>query len=70
MPQPSWVSLYEAGLAAYRARNFAGAMGFFQMVLVAREDDGPSRVMLERCQKFLETPPGEQWQATTAMETK
>ena len=70
VPPPSWVSLYEAGLAAYRARNFAGAMCFFQMVLVAREDDGPSRVMLERCQKFLEVPPEEHWQATTAMETK
>jgi adenylate cyclase len=70
MPQPSWVSLYETGLEAYRARNFAAAMGFFQMVLVAREGDQPSLVMIERCRKFLETPPGADWEATALMETK
>src|SRR5207248_7899036 len=32
-PPPSWISLYEAGLAAYRARSFASAIGLFQMVL-------------------------------------
>ncbi len=70
MPQPSWVSLYETGLEAYRARNFAAAMGFFQMVLVAREGDQPSRVMIERCRQFLEAPPEDSWEATTAMDTK
>jgi len=70
MPQPSWVSLYETGLEAYRARNFAAAMGFFQMVLVAREGDQPSLVMIERCRRFLDAPPQDGWEATTAMETK
>jgi adenylate cyclase len=70
MPQPSWVSLYETGLEAYRARNFTAAMGFFQMVLVAREGDRPSLVMIERCRRFLDAPPQDDWEATTAMETK
>jgi adenylate cyclase len=70
MLQPSWVSLYETGLEAYRARNFAAAMGFFQMVLVAREADQPSLVMIERCRRFLDAPPQDDWEATTAMETK
>jgi adenylate cyclase len=70
MPLPSWASLYEAGLAAYRARNFAAAMGFFQMVLVAREGDRPSQVMIERCRGFLEVPPEQDWEATIAMDTK
>jgi adenylate cyclase len=70
MPQPSWVSLYETGLEAYRARNFAAAMGFFQMVLVAREGDRPSLVMIERCRRLLDAPPKDDWEATTAMETK
>jgi adenylate cyclase len=68
--QPSWVSLYESGLAAYRARNFAAAVGFFQMVLAAREGDGPSRVMIERCRRLLEEPPQEDWQAITTMDSK
>ena len=70
MPQPSWVSLYETGLEAYRARNFAAAMGFFQMVLVAREGDRPSLAMIERCRRLLGAPPQDDWEATTAMETK
>ena len=70
VPLPSWVSLYETGLAAYRARNFAAAMGFFQMVLVARGRDPPSRMMVERCRKFLESPPEADWEATAAMDSK
>jgi len=70
MPQPSWVSLYETGLKAYRARNFAAAMGFFQMVLVVREEDRPSLVMIERCRRLLDAPPQGDWEATTAMKTK
>jgi adenylate cyclase len=70
VPPPSWISLYEAGLAAYRARSFASAIGVFQMVLVAREGDRPSAIMIERCRKYLQAPPAEDWEATTAMETK
>jgi adenylate cyclase len=70
VPQPSWVSLYETGLEAYRARNFTAAISFFQMVLVARERDPPSLVMIERCRRFLETPPGADWEATALMEAK
>ena len=33
---PGWIALYESGLAAYRARNFADAIGFFQRVLAVR----------------------------------
>ena len=38
---PSWVALYDSGLAAYRARNFAGAMICFQRLLAARASDQP-----------------------------
>ena len=67
---PSWVSLYESGLAAYRDRNFAGALGFFQMLLAVRDWDRPARVMIERCRAFLKTPPGEDWEAITALHVK
>src|SRR6202034_2867601 len=36
---PSWVALYESGLAAYRSRDFAGAMMFFQKLLAERPAD-------------------------------
>jgi adenylate cyclase len=67
---PSWVALYDSGLAAYRARNFAGAMICFQQLLAARASDQPARIMLERCSQFLKSPPGEDWEATNAMKAK
>jgi adenylate cyclase len=67
---PRWVGLYEAGLASYRARNFVAAMDWFEQALTERGDDPPSRIMIERCRLFLKTPPGDDWQATNAMQAK
>src|SRR5260370_15458110 len=54
---PSWVALYDSGLAAYRTRNFAGAMSFFQQLLASRASDQPARIILERCSPFPRPPP-------------
>src|SRR5258705_421598 len=67
---PAWVALYDAGLAAYRTRNFAVAVSLFQQVLEARPSDQPARIMLGRCSQYLESPPGEDWEATNAMKAK
>ncbi len=67
---PGWIALYESGLAAYRARNFADAIGFFQRVLAVRATDRPARVMIERCNAFIQSPPGDDWEATNAMKAK
>ncbi len=67
---PAWIALFASGLAAYRSRDFAGAASFFQGVLDARASDQPARMMLERCRHFLETPPGDDWEATNAMKAK
>jgi adenylate cyclase len=67
---PSWVALYDAGLAAFRARDFAGAMTFFQQLLTERVSDQPARIMLERCSQFLKSPPGKDWEATNTMKMK
>jgi adenylate cyclase len=67
---PAWVALYDSGLAAYRTRNFGGAIGFFQGVLEVRTSDQPARMMIERCTQYLESPPGADWEATNAMQTK
>jgi adenylate cyclase len=67
---PNWVALYGCGLAAYRARDFAAATGFFRQVLNARASDQPTHIMLERCSRYLQSPPEENWQATNAMKAK
>jgi adenylate cyclase len=67
---PAWAALYDGGLAAYRSRNFAAAASFFQQVLDAKASDQPARMMLERCRQYLNSPPGEDWEATNAMKAK
>jgi adenylate cyclase len=67
---PAWVALYGCGLAAYRTRNFTAAKSFFQQVLNARASDQPARRMLEKCDRYLKSPPGDDWDATNAMKAK
>jgi adenylate cyclase len=67
---PAWVALYERGLAAYRSRDFTGGANFFQNVLDAGVADQPARIMLGRCNEYLKSPPGEDWEATNAMKAK
>jgi adenylate cyclase len=67
---PSWAALYESGLTAYRAKDFGRAIGLFQQVLTAKGSDRPAEIMLERCRALLQSPPGKDWEATTAMKVK
>ena len=55
--RPAWTALYATGLEAYRAGNYAAAIGFFQMLLSLRPSDGPSRLMIERCRRLLDAAP-------------
>jgi adenylate cyclase len=67
---PSWIALYESGLAAYRAHNFYGAMAFFRQLLTVRDSDQTARIMFERCSEFLRSPPRTDWEATHTMKVK
>jgi adenylate cyclase len=64
------VARYESGLAAFRSRDFKAAIGLFQQVLDARASDQPAQIMLERCRHLLQSPPGDDWEATNAMKAK
>jgi adenylate cyclase len=65
-----WVALYEAGLAAYRARDFTAAIADFEKVLALRKPDQASAVMIERCKQQLEAPSGGDWDGTMVALTK
>jgi adenylate cyclase len=67
---PCWAVLYKSALTAYRAQDFARAISLFHQVLAANGSDRPSQIMLERCREFLQSPPGEDWQAANAMKMK
>jgi adenylate cyclase len=55
------LSLYQMGLVAYRDRRWDEAAGLFGRCLLRRPDDGPSRLMQERCYLYSVSPPPEDW---------
>lgn len=52
---------YARALKAYRSQRFEDARRHFQAVQEIDPGDGPTRVMLERCELYLASPPGEDW---------
>jgi adenylate cyclase len=52
---------YRDALEAYRGQRWQDALGLFASVLEKRKNDGPSRVMIERCRSYLAAPPAEDW---------
>ena len=65
-----WVKCYEAGLAAWRARDFTAGIAAFEKVLAIRPDDAASSAMIQRCKQQLEDPGTEDWDGTTVARTK
>jgi adenylate cyclase len=49
---------YEDALEAYFARDFRGALERFKPMV---REDGPSRVLAERCARMIALPPPEDW---------
>lgn len=52
---------YADGLAAYRQRRWHEACELFAASLALWQSDGPSRTMVERCQRYQQIPPPEDW---------
>jgi len=64
------VALFEDGVARYRRRDWRGAMRAFVSALDAHPGDGPSRLYLDRCRLYTESPPGEDWDGVWTMTQK
>jgi adenylate cyclase len=64
------LSHFAAGLEAYRQQFWQEALGLFKQSLTLLPEDGPSRVMAERCQLYQEAPPPEEWDGVFVMTTK
>ena len=52
---------FAGGLAAYRASDWERAMQRFAAALELRPEDEPSRLYIERCRHYRETPPPADW---------
>ena len=64
------MSHFAAGLEAYRQQFWQEAMGLFKQSLALWPEDGPSRVMAERCEIYQEAPPQGEWDGVFEMITK
>jgi adenylate cyclase len=57
-----WVRDYEAGLEAYRDKDFPRALALFAAVDAARAGgDPPSQVLIARCRALIAAPPAADW---------
>ena len=65
-----WIASYEAGLALWRAGDFAGAVAAFEATIALRKQDAASSVMIERCKQQLTHPAAEDWDGTAVALTK
>jgi adenylate cyclase len=68
---PAWATSYEAGLTAYRARQWQAAIADFERTIALRSGgDAAAEMLVERCRRFLSEPPPTDWRAVTIMGTK
>lgn len=63
------VRMYGMALHAYKRREFALAAETFNSA-VESTNDGPSKVLLDRCKKYIEHPPPKDWKGEYTSEGK
>lgn len=61
---------YNHALALYKERKWKEAREAFLKALEISPKDGPSALYVERCNLYLETPPGPDWDGVFVMTTK
>ena len=64
------VDVFHEGLDRYLGRDFAGAIALFEKAKGLNPADGSPQVFIERCKKFLQTPPSPDWSGIMTMSTK
>ncbi|MGK2871007.1 MAG: adenylate/guanylate cyclase domain-containing protein [Alphaproteobacteria bacterium] len=64
------VAAFNAGMRHYRSRQFSVAQTYFKDALNAHPGDKPSRIFLERCAAFLNSPPPANWDGVWTMTDK
>ncbi len=68
--QEALLEQYNASLVLYKNRKFTEAMAGFKKALEIVPTDGPSKLYVERCEQYLEHPPGDDWDGVFVMKTK
>jgi len=55
------IEYFESGLNFYREKNFLRAIEEFEKVFLIEPDDKPTKVFIDRCFDFLNSPPPDDW---------
>ncbi|MDH4261691.1 MAG: tetratricopeptide repeat protein [Spirochaetia bacterium] len=64
------LNFYNEGLALYKQRKWNEALAKFKKAIEVKADDGPSKLYIQRCEHFIETPPAADWDGVFTMTTK
>jgi len=64
------VEIFHAALDNFENRNWKPAAEGFKEVLSIKPDDEPSKMYLERCEKFIKTPPEDSWDGVYNLTSK
>jgi adenylate cyclase len=69
-PQIDATVLWEDAVRSYERRDFAGAGRIFQNLCAENDRDLTAKLYLERCNRYLKTPPDEDWDAINNLTQK
>ena len=64
------LDLFGKGRKLYKLMEFEAAKECFAQALEVDPEDGPSKLYLERCDHYIESPPPEDWDGVFVMTTK
>lgn len=64
------IEVYQRGLEQYRQRKFKEALQTFYDALQIDEDDGPSQLYFIRTDKYIKSPPPDDWNGVFELKTK
>ncbi|MBI2429400.1 MAG: CHASE2 domain-containing protein [Ignavibacteriales bacterium] len=64
------IDVYSKGLELYRQRKFKEALQTFYDALQIDEDDGPSQLYFIRTDKYIKSPPPDDWNGVFELKTK
>ncbi|MBO5236590.1 MAG: CHASE2 domain-containing protein [Spirochaetaceae bacterium] len=66
----SAIKLFHEGLDAYLCKKFTEAKRFFEQTVTLNPKDRTPQVFIDRCKKYITTPPPENWDGVMTMSTK
>lgn len=62
--------VYQEGLNLYFSKQFEQAKTKFQKCISLKTNDGPSTLMMQRCDSYIQNPPAEDWDGVFTLHQK